>query len=314
MDLITINITLLKNTKYYLAAITAFTIWGFFSMVLKPIHHYPSIDILFYRVFSCAILMLLTVVLFKRKVLLHDIAVFKALPVKGKRKGIMLNVGGGLLLTANWFSFIYVMNHISVKATSLAYLVCPILTTVLAYLILKEKLTKQQWVALCLSVCGCLLLSYSNILDMSFSLIVGFSYALYLVSQRENKDFDKFINLTFQIVLSALLLIPFYPFYSGPVPVSFKFYGYIELIAVGFTIIPLLLNLFALKKINSSTVGMLLNINPLIAFVLAAFVYHEHLDKIQIAAYGIIFFAIIIFNSSVWLKKRDNAIESTTFK
>jgi chloramphenicol-sensitive protein RarD len=83
------------------------------------------------------------------------------------------------------------------------------------------------------------------------------------------------------------------------------FYGYIELIAVAFTIIPLLLNLFALKKINSSTVGMLLNINPLITFLLAAFVYHEHLDKLQMAAYGIIFFAIVVFNfPSLVLKQR----------
>lgn len=286
----------LKDTKYYIAAITAFSIWGFFSVVLKPIHHYPSVDILFYRVFSCAILMLLVLLLFKRRMLMENITTFKALPAKGKRKGLLLNVAGGLLLTANWFSFIYVMNHISVKATSLAYLVCPILTTVLAYLILKEKLNRQKWVAVGLSVAGCLMLSYSNMLDMCFSLIVGLSYALYLVSQRENTNFDKFINLTFQIVFSALLLIPFYPFYSGPVPASGVFYTYIELIAVFFTIVPLLLNLFALKKINSSTVGMLLNINPLIAFLLAAFVYHEHLDQLQMTAYGVIFVAIVVFN------------------
>lgn len=302
----------MKNTKYYAAAITGFTIWGFFSLVLKPIHNYPSLDILFYRVFSCAILMLLIVLLFKRKILLQNMAVFKALPLKGKRKAILLNIGGGIFLTANWFSFIYVMNHISVKATSLAYLVCPILTTLLAYFILQEKLSKQQWAAVGLSITGCILLSYSNIMDMSFSLIVGFSYALYLVSQRENTGFDKFINLTFQIVFSALLLLPFYPVYSGPVPVSFVFYGYIELIAVAFTIIPLLLNLFALKRINSSTVGMLLNINPLIAFSLSGFVFHEHLDQIQFLAYGIIFFAIIVFNSRLpGLRKKENNQQRT---
>lgn len=295
----------MKDTKYYIAAVSAFMVWGFFSLVLKPIHSYPSIDILFYRVFSCAILMLLIVLLFKRRVLLENIAVYKALPAKGKVKAMVLNIGGGLLLTANWFSFIYVMNHISVKATSLAYLVCPILTTLLAYLILREKLSRAQWAAVMLSIIGCILLSYSNMLDMSFSLIVGLSYAMYLVSQKENKGFDKFINLTFQIVLSALILLPFYPLYSGPVPTSFEFYFYIELIAVAFTIIPLLLNLFALKRINSSTVGMLLNINPLIAFCLAAFVYHEHLDGIQIAAYGVIFFAIMVFNSQLLFSKRN---------
>lgn len=293
-----------KDTKYYIAAVTSFTIWGFFSLVLKPIHSYPSVDILFYRVFSCAILMFAIVLLFKRRILLDNIAVFKALPVKGKLKAIGLNVAGGLLLTANWFSFIYVMNHISVKATSLAYLVCPILTTLLAFFILQEKLSKPQWAAVALSITGCGLLSYSNIMDMSFSMIVGFTYALYLVSQRENKGFDKFLNLTFQILLSAFILVPFYPIYSGPVPASFEFYFYIELIAVAFTIIPLLLNLFALKRINSSTVGMLLYINPIITFCLAATVYHERLNNLQIVAYGIIFFAIVVFNYQLLFKKQ----------
>lgn len=282
-------------------------IWGFFSLVLKPIHAYPSIDILFYRVFSCATLMLLIVLLFKRRILMENIAVFKALDLNGKIKAIGLNMAGGILLTANWFSFIYVMNHISVKATSLAYLVCPILTTLLAYLILKEKLGKPQWAAVMLSIIGCVLLSYSNILDMSFSMIVGLSYAMYLISQKENKGFDQFIKLTFQIVLSALILLPFYPACSGPVPASLEFYFFIELIAVAFTIIPLLLNLFALKKINSSTVGMLMNINPLIAFCLAALVYHERLDHIQIAAYGIILFAIVVFNSQLLFGKKPES-------
>jgi chloramphenicol-sensitive protein RarD len=278
-------------------------VWGFFSLVLTPIHSYPSIDILFYRVFSCAILMLLIVLLFKRRILRENIALFRDLPAKAKVKAMSLNMCGGLLLTANWFSFIYVMNHISVKATSLAYLVCPILTTLLAYFILREKLSKPQWAAVVLSIIGCMMLSYSNIMDMSYSMIVGLSYAMYLVSQKENKGFDKFISLTFQIVLSAMILIPFFPVYSGPVPSSLKFYFFIELIAVAFTIIPLLLNLFALKSINSSTVGMLMNINPLIAFSLAAFVYHEHLDQLQIAAYGLIFFAILVFNSHVIFRK-----------
>jgi len=299
----------LKDTKYYIAAVSAFMVWGFFSLVLKPIHSYPSIDILFYRVFSCAVLMLLIVLLFKRSIFMENIAVFRAMPMKGKVKAMGLNIGGGLLLTANWFSFIYVMNHISVKATSLAYLVCPILTTLLAYFILQEKLTRPQWAAVVLSMIGCVLLSYSNIMDMSFSMIIGLSYAMYLVSQKENKGFDKFINLTFQIVLSALILLPFYPIYSGPVPTEIKFYLFIELIAVAFTIIPLLLNLFALKRINSSTVGMLLNINPLIAFCLAAFVYHEHLDNIQIAAYGIIFFAIVVFNSQLLFGRKQAVME-----
>lgn len=287
----------MKTTKYYIAAITCFSIWGFFSLVLKPIHEYPSLDILFYRVFSCSILMLLIVFAFKRKKVAETITIFKALPTSEKRKAILLNIGGSAFLMLNWFTFIYVMNHVSVKATSLAYLVCPILTTLLAYFLLKEKLSKTKWISVGLSVSGCLLLSYTAIMDMFFSIIIGLTYACYLVSQRVNKGFDRFIILTFHITLAALILLPFYSTYSGPVPTEFKFYFCIETIAILFTIFPLFLNLYALSGINSSTVGMLLNINPMIAFCLASFVYHEEISPLQIVAYSTIFIAVIVFNS-----------------
>jgi chloramphenicol-sensitive protein RarD len=286
----------MKTTKYYLAAITAYIIWGFFSLVLKPIHEYASLDILFYRVFSCSFLMLGVVFMFRRKKLLENITIYKTLPTNKKKKCIVLNVGGSVFLIANWFTFIFVMNHISVKATSLAYLVCPILTTILAFFILREKLLTTQWLAVGLSVIGCLLLSYADIMDMFFSIIIGLTYACYLVSQRVNKIFDPFIVLTFHLTLAALFLLPFYSAYSASVPTDYTFYFFIETIAILFTIIPLFLNLYALTGINSSTVGMLLNINPIIAFILANFVFKEKINTLQLIAYGIIFLAVLIFN------------------
>ncbi|WP_281234155.1 EamA family transporter [Flavobacterium gelatinilyticum] len=287
----------MKTTKYYTAAIIAFAIWGFFSLVLKPIHDYPSIDILFFRVFSCSILMLLIAVLFKRNKIKEAAVVFKSLSASEKKKAVLLNIGGSFFLMANWFTFIYAMNHVTVKAASLAYLVCPILTTLLAFFILKEKLIKTQWLAVSISILGILLLSYADIMDMFFGIVIGLTYACYLVSQRVNKGFDKFIMLTFHITVAALVLLPFYPAYSGPVPTEFRFYFFIETIAIGFTIIPLFLNLYALSGINSSTVGMLLNINPMIAFMLAAFFFKENISPLQVAAYALIFIAVLVFNS-----------------
>ena len=286
-----------KNlTKYYLAAITAFAIWGFFSLVLKPLHNYPSLDILFYRVFLCAALMLLITFTVKRRVLLQNIQIFGAFSANAKKRILLLNTGSGLLLTGNWFFFIYVMNHISVKAASLAYLVCPIITTLIAYFLLKEKLTKQQWGAIGLSMVGCLLLSFNHIIDLVFSLVVGASYALYLVIQRKNTGFDKFLVLAFHIVFSAILLLPFYPYFSASLPTGVKFYTYVSIIAVMFTIVPLFLNLYALKGLTSSTTGMLININPIIGFIIAITVYNEKADLIQTVAYTVIFFSVIIFN------------------
>lgn len=285
------------NAQYYLAAIVAFAGWGFFSLVLKPLHLYAAADILFYRVFSCAVLLLILTAVFRRKVLLANIDLFKVMPAKERRRSVWLNVAGGLLLTVNWYSFIYVMNHVSVKATSLAYLICPIITTLLARFILREPLTRQQLLAIAMSIAGCILLSYSDPLQMVCGFVIGLSFAFYLVSQRTNQAFDKMLMLTFQILISSLALLPFYFAYSSPLPTSMPFYGYIELIAVAFTIVPLFLNLYALKGINSSTLGMLLNINPIIAFMLSIFVYHEQTDTLQYMAFLIIFLSLILFNA-----------------
>ncbi|KFC22647.1 EamA family transporter [Epilithonimonas lactis] len=286
----------MNNLRYYLAAILAFTLWGTFSLVLRPLHDYSSSDILFYRVFSCAIIMTVVSLLFKREKLKENIKYILSIPKKNRRDLILLNIGSSILLTANWFSFIYVMNHVSVRATSVAYLVCPIITTILAYFLLKDKLTKLQWLSVFLSLVGCILLSYANMIDMFYSSLIGFTYAAYLVSQNKNKQFDKFLVLNFHILLSALILLPFFPVYSSGLITDFKFYFYVEIIAVMYTIVPLLLNLYALSGISSSKVGMILNINPIIAFVLAGVVYHEPLGSLQIFSYALIFLAVIVFN------------------
>ncbi|WP_139422816.1 EamA family transporter [Chryseobacterium mulctrae] len=287
----------MKNLKYYLAAIFAFATWGTFSMVLRPLHSYASLDILFYRVFSCALIMSVVTVLFRRMKLKENLKYFKSISKNSKYRIVGLNVLSSILLTGNWFSFIYVMNHISVRATSVAYLVCPIITTILAFFILREKLTKLQWISVVLSGVGCILLSYSNLIDMVYSSLIGSTYACYLIIQSVNSKFDKFLILNFHMILAALILLPFFPSYSGKVPTEFKFYFYIEIIAVMYTIVPLLLNLYALSGIASSKVGMILNINPIIAFVLAGAVYHEALGGLQILSYAIIFLAVIIFNA-----------------
>lgn len=288
----------MENFKYYLAAIIAFSIWGFFSLVLKPLDTYASLDILFYRVFSCAVIMSIISLFFKRRKIRDNIKLLQSLPKRKRRLVVGLNVGGSVFLTVNWFSFIYVINHVSVRATSVAYLVCPILTTLLAYFLLREKLNRLQWFSVALSCLGCLLLSYTSLSNMFFSTIIGLSYACYLISQNKNNGFDKFLVLNFHIILSAFLLLPFYPAFSGPVPSDFKFYFYVEIIAVLYTIVPLFLNLYALSGISSSKVGMILNLNPLIAFGLSAFVYHEPLGFLQLFAYALVLLAVIVFSAS----------------
>lgn len=285
-------------SRHYLAAISSFIIWGFISFGLKPIQEYPSTDILFYRIFFCVTLMTLITIAFNRNKVKQAVEAYKQMPLVQQRRLGLATAASGLLLAANWFFFIYVMNHVSVKTASFAYLVCPILTTVLAFFILKEKLTTAQWGAVGLSVIGCICLSLNGFLDIFYSLVVAATYALYLIIQKKITTIDRFLLLNIQLIIASVILLPFFPLYSGPVPRETKFYGYIMVMAIVFTIIPLFLNLYALKAIKSSTIGILLYINPIIGFLLAALYYHEEVTALQIIAYSLILISIAIFNIS----------------
>lgn len=295
----------MKLIQYYLAAFFAFFIWGFFSLALKPLDNYPSLDIMFYRVFFSVVVMVLVKLIFRRNVILKNWNHFSKMSQEKKGSTVVLTLGGAIFLASNWFVFIFVMNHVSVKAASLAYLICPILTTVIAFYALKETLSKAQWIAVMISILGCILLLLNHFEDIFYSLIVAATYAFYLVSQRKNSELDKFLVLTIQLLFTALILLPFYPKYSGTIPTEPLFYGCLLVIVVFFTIIPLFLNLYALKGINSSTVGIMIYINPIINFLLAIFYYNEQVSVLQLGSYFLILVSIVVFNAKLIFSRKQ---------
>lgn len=296
VKLLTFAKKVLKINKYYLSALSSFIIWGFFSLALKPLKDYPSLDILFYRVFLATIFLLLINLVFRKKTLVQDWTSFQNLDINQKYKTIFLTIIGGFLLLANWFLFIYAINHVSLQSASFAYLICPILTTILAFFILKEKLTKWQWLSVFLCIISCAILSYGHLQDLFYSLTIALSFAFYLITQRKNNQFDRFVILTVQMLICSIIILPFYPNYTASLPTESIFYILLVIIVIVFTIIPLFLNLYALKGMNSSAVGILMYTNPLIHFFLAVFYFKEEINKAQIVSYLLILISIVLFN------------------
>ena len=297
-----------KTNSYYVAALSAFVIWGMFSFALKPLKVYQSIDILFYRVFFAAMILIVYSFFFNKNKMKANYQKFISLPKNEKLTTIKLTLFGGALLTANWFVFIFVINQISIKAAAYAYLVCPILTTLFAFIIIKEKLLKHQWVAVAISIASIVILAIYNFNDLMFSMIVAVSYALYLVSQRKNTNIDKLPILMFQMIFSAILLLPFYPYYSGPTPVQEVFYVLILVIAIVFTIVPLLLNLYAIEGLPSSTVGILLYINPILNFIVAVVYFNEKTYWYQWLSYTLVGVSILVFNKHILFNRKQEII------
>jgi len=286
----------MNNQKHYTAAVAAFVIWGFFSIPLRALQAYPAGEILYFRILFSAVVLLLIIFLFKKKDIRHDWSFFSSLSSKQKRMVVLLTLSGGALLTINWLTFIHIVNAINIKTASFSYLICPVITAVLGYVLIKEKLTLMQWTAVGLCALSCVLIGMNSALELGYSFLTAFTYALYLITQRKNQGFDRIVMLGLQMLFSFLLLNFAYPYLVESVPVVPKFYGVILIIAVVFTVLPLFLNLFALNKIKSATIGILMYINPLLNFTLAFIMFNEEVNDLQIVGYGLIGVALIIFN------------------
>jgi chloramphenicol-sensitive protein RarD len=272
------------------------SIWGFFSIPLRNLKTYPSEQILYYRIFTSLVVIWLAILLFRKKELIKDIRYILSSHTKTKWTIVLQIIGSTILLTLNWYTFIYAINHISIKSGAFAYMVCPLITAFGGYLILKEHLSKLQILALGTATLSILMLATGSLIEVTWSIIIAALYAFYLIIQRKMQHLDKLNVLAFQISIAVLLMLPFFIKDYTVIQSNLDFWLNIVLIAVVFTIVPLFLSLFALIGIPSSTLGIIIYINPIIAFSIAISHFNEKIDPHQLLAYLLLLFAVFLFN------------------
>ncbi len=282
--------------KYFSAAFFAAVLWGFMAFPLRAIREWPAEDILYYRIIVSTALIWPFILLFRTKKLSASVRYLQAAPPALRKRLITLTAIASLLIMGNWFTFIYAVNYVSIQSAAFAYLVCPLLTTLSAFLILKEKLTGIKKIAIGIALVSVVLLARGSLHDVFWSVGIASFYALYLVAQRIIQHVDRLVVLAAQLTLCSLLILPLLFLQQHPLPTDASFWGNITVIAVVFTIIPLYMSLYALNGISSTTVGVLIYINPIIAFAIAVVYFHEPVYTYQLLAYLVLFFAVFLFN------------------
>lgn len=298
---------------YLFCAISAAVLWGFFAFPLRRIKQYPAQEILYYRVFSSFAIVWVINLLFRRQQMLKDYKQIKDVDSASRKKTLWLLLASGVFITGNWFTFIYVINNISLKAASFAYMICPILTAAGGFLLLKESVTKLKIIAIGIAILSVLILSTASLSQAIWSIVVALMYALYLIIQKVLNQFDKLNLLGINLFISVLLLLPFYFNDNTSMPLDMEFWVVILIISVILTIIPLLLSSYALNGIPSSTLGITIYVNPAISFTVAFIWFHEQVTYQQVAGYLLLMLAVVIFNWSIIsapFKSKTSAIEN----
>jgi chloramphenicol-sensitive protein RarD len=201
-----------------------------------------------------------------------------------------------IFLVLNWYTYIYAVNHVSLQSAAFAYMVCPLLTAFGGFILLKETLSVFKFIALGIAFVSIILLATGSLIEVSWSVGIALLYALYLILQRTMQHLDKLNVLAVQIAIAVILMLPFYIVRHGAIPSEVWFWGNITVIALVFTIIPLFLSLYALIGIPSSTLGIIIYVNPIIAFSVAILYFNERIDTHKLFSYSLLLISIVVFN------------------
>nr|MBC7612302.1 EamA family transporter [Pseudopedobacter sp.] len=285
-----------NKSKGLIAALSANVIWGFVSIAFRFLQKYPTDLILFYRIVIACFITCLSISIFKRKQLKQDLKNVKLNRDMPKMKFWLLLILSAIGITLNWFAFIYVVNNINIKSAAFAYMICPLITALGGFVLLKEELSKLKFFALGLAAISIILLASGFLGSVIWSGLIALFYATFVLIQRILKNFDRLNMLGFQLLIGLILVSPLFFFHPQNIPTDLSFWLVIVLVGILFTLIPLLLSLYAVGHLPSSTVGIMLYVNPIVAFTVAFFYFHEPIVFKQIVAYSLLILAVIIFN------------------
>lgn len=288
-----------SRIRYLAAALSAAALWGFISVPMRNMHSHSSEQILYYRVLCSLIIVWIVIISGRRQALRSNFENVQLLLRPEKVKLLFLILTAGVLITLNWFTFIYVINHISLQSGVFAYLVCPIITALLGFLLLREQLSRLKIVAISMAFISISVMATGSLREVAWSVAVALTYAGYLIIQRVTAHIDRFTMLGVQLIISSLFLLPFFIIHFEPVPIETSFWINTLALAVIFTIIPLFLSMYALTGVPSSTVGITIYLNPIIAFGVAVLYFHDPVDRHKLWGYLVLLFSVILFNWNV---------------
>lgn len=271
-------------------ALLAFVLWGLFPLYFHALSAVPSIEVLAHRVIWSALLLAGWAAWRGR--LGPILEEFR----KPRRMGFYALTT--LLISANWWIFIWAIQNGRVLEGSLGYYINPLVNVLLGVVFLHERLNPRQWLAIAIAAGAVLWLVVAKGVVPWVSLSLALSFGSYGLI-RKMAGFDAMLGLTIETLLLAPLALAGMAWWMANGQASMGHLGPatdVLLLAAGVvTVAPLLCFLEAGLRLRLATLGIVQYITPTMQFVLGVFVFHEHFDPERGVTFVLIWLALAIY-------------------
>jgi chloramphenicol-sensitive protein RarD len=274
-------------------ACAAFTSWGLLPLYWKLLKHVPSGEILAHRIFWSFLVVSGLLSLkgqwdgFKRTI-----------AVKKNRIPMLVST---LLISINWFVYIWAINANHIVETSMGYYISPLFSVFLGVVVLRERLNGWQWGALGLAATAVLIMAatYGKIPWIALTLAVTFG--LYGLSKKI-VAVDSLIGLGLETGLITPLCLVYIVSKQaqglGALGTISPTVTLLLILSGVVTAFPLIWFAQAAKKIPLSKVGFIQYLSPTIALIIGVLIFHEPFTRVHLISFGCIWSALALYSLS----------------
>ena len=270
--------------------VVAYTLWGILPLYWKLMQTVPAIEILAHRVLWSFVFMFLLIIF---------TGGWKTIAVGfADKKKLLLMFLCGLLVSINWFTYIFAVNTGHVIEASMGYFINPLVVVMLGVAVFKEKMTRWQLAAVVLAAIGVLMIAVQYGRVPWLSLFLAGSFASYGLVKKIIRV-DSITGLT----METLIIMPVALFYiinleknavgalgSAALPTVLFLAGTGVITAV-----PLLFYARGIEKTTFSMMGFLQYIAPSISLFLGIFIFKEYFSLFHLVSFCFIWAALLIF-------------------
>ncbi|MCP4353897.1 MAG: EamA family transporter RarD [Desulfobacterales bacterium] len=278
-------------------ASAAYLIWGLAPLYWKELDFVPALEIIMHRIVWSFLFLIPLLLLLGR--------VNEFITAVKNRRTLMALILTAFLIWCNWFVFIWAVNHGHILQTSLGYYINPLISVLMGMIFLKERLRPMQVVAVILAGTGVVYLTVQYGEFPVISLALAFSFGSYgLVRKIAPVGSVAGLSVETLILSFPALAYLLYSDVSGT-GTFLRVNTRTDLFLIGtslFTAVPLIFFTLGAKRLHLSTVGFLQYIAPSCCFILAVFVFHEPISKVQIHTFMMIWAALFIYSADSLIK------------
>lgn len=272
-------------------AIGAYGLWGILPVYFIALEPTGPLEIVAWRVLLSLVFCVLLITLTRAW------RPFAAL-VRDRRVLLIMGLAG-VLIFANWLTYVYATLTNQVVEAALGYFINPIVTVFLGVLVLRERLNATQWVAVGISIVAVIVLAIGYGQLPWIALILAFSFGFYgLIKKRVGPRVDAVSGLTLETAwlapLAVVQLVVVSMTTGLTVGTVSTWHTVLLLMAGVVTAVPLLLFAAASRRLPLIYLGFIQYFAPFIQFLVGVVVLQEPMPPERWIGFGLVWVALSV--------------------